>query len=144
MEWFNIYGLVFIVIIMVPNIIFAIKQKDTSNGKFHNKTVEIIEQIGRYGCFGFMIFNIPATYFGLWFKSAIVVYIVINSFLVALYCIIWMLCWRKNNLFKALSLSIIPSIIFLFSGIMYGSTLLGVSTLLFAPTHIYISYKNIV
>ena len=29
MEWFNIYGLVFMVIIMVPNIVFAIKCKDS-------------------------------------------------------------------------------------------------------------------
>lgn len=64
-EWFNVYGLFFIIVIMVPNIIYAIKCKDGFENKWKNKVVEIFEQIGRYGCFGFMIFNIPNT--GLWF-----------------------------------------------------------------------------
>ena len=61
MEWFNIYGLIFIVIIMIPNIIFAVKCRDGFENKRSNKVVEITEQIGRFGCFGFMIINIPKT-----------------------------------------------------------------------------------
>ena len=35
---------------MIPNIIYAVKHK---NGEiaYRNKAVEIMEQIGRYGCF---------------------------------------------------------------------------------------------
>ena len=33
MEWLNIFGLVFISLIMIPNIIFAIKCKFDSNDK---------------------------------------------------------------------------------------------------------------
>ncbi len=28
MEWFNVFGLLFIAVVMIPNIIFAIKCKD--------------------------------------------------------------------------------------------------------------------
>ena len=28
MEWFNVFGLVFIVVIMIPNIVFAVRCKD--------------------------------------------------------------------------------------------------------------------
>lgn len=28
MEWFNIFGLVFIIAIMIPNIVFAVRCKD--------------------------------------------------------------------------------------------------------------------
>lgn len=49
---------------MIPNIVFAMKCKDGFENKWENKAVEIIEQIGRFGCFTFMIFNIPNTYFG--------------------------------------------------------------------------------
>ena len=55
---------------------------------------------------------------------------------------IWVVCFRKNTVFKALALSIIPSVVFLFSGIMCRSVLLILSAVLFAPTHILISYKN--
>ena len=49
MGWFNIYGMIFIIVIMIPNIIFAIKCKDGFNNKFSNKIIETIEQVGRYG-----------------------------------------------------------------------------------------------
>lgn len=142
MEWFNIFGLVFIIIIMIPNIIFAIKCKDGFENKWNNKAVEILEQIGRFGCFGFMIINIPGTWFGWWSDEAFAIYLIINTILVLTYCAIWVVCLRKNSVFRALSLSIIPSVIFLFSGIMCRSVLLIVSAVIFAPCHIMISYKN--
>ena len=61
MGWINVFGLFFVSIIMIPNIVFAIKCKDGFENKWSNKLVEIIEQIGRFGCLGFMIINIPGT-----------------------------------------------------------------------------------
>ena len=142
MEWFNIFGLAFITAIMIPNIIFALKHKEAFENRYHNKTIEIIEQIGRFGCFGFMIFNIPSTWFGWWSDEAFATYLIVDALLIALYCTIWIICWCKNNIFKALALSIMPSTVFLFSGIMSRSVLLIMSALLFAPTHILISYNN--
>lgn len=142
MGWFNIFGLVFIVVIMIPNIVFAIKCKEAFENKWSNKVVELLEQIGRFGCFGFMIFNVPGTWFGWWSDEAFAIYLIVDSLLIVLYCIIWVICWKKNNVFRALALSIIPSVIFLFSGVMSRSILLIIVTILFAPTHILISYKN--
>ena len=42
----------------------AIKCKDEFDNKWNNKYVEVTEQVGRLGCFGFMIINIPGTCFG--------------------------------------------------------------------------------
>ena len=112
MEWFNVFGLIFIAVIMIPNVVFAIKCKDGFDNKWNNKYVEVTEQVGRLGCFGFMIINIPGTWFGRWSD-------------------------------EALALSIIPSMLFLFSGIMSRSVLLIIASVLFAPSHIVISYKNV-
>ena len=90
----------------------AIKCKDGFDNKWNNKYVEVTEQVGRLGCFGFMIINIPGTWFGRWSD-------------------------------EALALSIIPSMLFLFSGIMSRSVLLIIASVLFAPSHIVISYKNV-
>lgn len=139
---FNVFGLIFIVLIMIPNIIYVIKCKDGFNDKWNNKVVMILEQIGRYGCIIFMIINIPNTWFGWWSDEAFALYLIINSILVLTYLIIWIICFNKNNLFKALSLSIIPSLIFIFSGIMSRSILLIIFSIIFAPIHIMISYKN--
>ena len=142
MEYINIIGLIFIIIIMLPNIIYAIKCKDGFTNRWKNKTVEFFEQIGRFGCFGFMIINIPGTWFGWWSDEAFAAYLVVNVVLIALYCMIWAICFKKNTVFRALALSILPSIVFLLSGIMSRSVLLIVSALIFAPCHILISYKN--
>ena len=142
MEWINIFGAVFIAVIMVPNIIFTLKCKDGFENKWNNKGVEVVEQIGRFGCFGFMVVNIPGTWFGWWSDEAFAIYLIANVVLIILYCVIWIICFRKNTIFKALALSIIPAVIFMFSGIMSRSVLLVVASLLFAPAHILISYKN--
>lgn len=138
----NVFGLVFMAVIMIPNIIFAIKCKGAFENKWENKTVEVLEQVGRYACFLFMILNIPKTWFGWWSDEAFALYLIADAVLVTAYCVIWAVCFRKNSMFRALSLSIIPSVIFLFSGIMSRSVLLIISAVVFAPHHILISYKN--
>ena len=143
MDWLNVFGLFFIIIIMIPNIIFAIRYKDSFENKYSNKIIEAIEQIGRFGCFGFMIFNIPGTWFGWCSNETFAIYLLVNILLIVLYCLIWVICWNKNSVFKALALSIIPSMLFLFSGVMSRSILLILASILFAPTHILISYKNV-
>ena len=142
MEWLNVFGLVMVAVIMIPNILFAMKCKDGFVNKWNNKSVETVEQIGWFGCFGFMIINIPGTWFGWWSDEAFAVYLVVDAVLVTLYCVIWAVCFRKSSVFRALALSIIPSVLFLFSGIMSRSILLTIAAVLFAPSHILISYQN--
>ncbi len=142
MEWINIFGVVFVAIIMIPNIIYALRVKNGFENKWNNKLVEVIEQVGRFGCFGFMIINVPGTWFGWWSDEAFALYLIVNVLLIALYCVIWFICFSQNSLFKAVSLSVIPSVIFLFSGIMSRSILLIIAAVIFAPAHILISYKN--
>ena len=138
----NIFGLVFIAVIMIPNIIFAIKCKDGFENKWNNKLIETLEQIGRFGCFGFMIIYIPNTWFGWQSDEALAIYLIADMVLILAYCVIWAVCFKKNSMFRALSLSIIPSVLFLFSGIMSRSVLLIIAAVIFAPCHILISYKN--
>lgn len=142
MKWFNIWGLIFVAWIMIPNIVFAIKCKDGFDNRWQNKWVECTEQIGRFGCFGFMSIQIPGTWFGWWSDEAFALYLIVNVALATIYCTIWIVCFKKNSVFRALSLSILPSLLFLFSGIMTRSILLCLSAVLFAPSHILISYKN--
>ncbi|HKM35158.1 MAG TPA: hypothetical protein VJY54_10505 [Lachnospiraceae bacterium] len=49
-----------------------------------------------------------------------------------------------NSVFRALALSVLPSLLFLFCGIMSRTILLIVAAVLFAPCHILLSYKNAV
>lgn len=138
----NVFGLAFMAVMMIPNIIFAVKCRGAFENKCENNAVQMLEQVGRYGCFLFMILNIPKTWFGWWSDEAFALYLIADAVLVTAYCVIWAVCFRKNSMLRALSLSIIPSVIFLFSGIMSRSVLLIISAVIFAPCHILISYKN--
>ena len=142
MKWFNGFGLIFVAAILIPNILFAIKCKDGFENRWKNPWGEAIEQIGRFGCFGFMIINIPGTCFGWWSDEAFAIYLAVDAILVLAYCIIWIICFKKSSRFRALALSILPSVLFLFSGIMSRSILLNIAAVLFAPSHIMISYQN--
>lgn len=142
MGWINIFGLVFMVIIMIPNVVFALKCRDRFENRQKIKIIEVLEQVGRYGCFAFMLINIPGTWFGWASDEAFALYLIVDAVLVTAYCVIWAVCFKKNSVFRALSLSVIPSVIFLFSGIMSRSVLLMISAIVFAPCHILISYKN--
>lgn len=142
MEWLNIFGLIMIAVIMIPNIIFAIRYREGFENKWSNKIVKVAEQIGRFGCFGFMIINIPGTWFGWWSDEVFAIYLIVDTILVVLYCTIWVICFKSNSIFRALALSFIPSVLFTFSGIMSRSILLIVASIIFAPSHIMLSYRN--
>lgn len=144
MSWFNIWGFIFVAAVMVPNIAFAAKCKEGFLNNWSNKYVEIAEQIGRFGCFGFMFINIPGTCYGWINNKFFVIYIISDIILTATYCAVWALCFKKPGLFRSITLSVIPSVLFLLSGILIRSILLIVSAVIFAPCHILISYKNTV
>lgn len=141
MNWLNIYGLVIIILIMIPNIIFMIKEENFES-KYNNKIVETIEQLGRFGSMGLMIFNIPLLEYGYWFVNGKIAYMLSIAILTILYCFVWFLYFKKASIEKAMLLAIIPTIIFLLSGIIQGKVLLILSSILFGISHITITYYN--
>lgn len=143
MNWFNYYGLAIMAIIMIPNIIYAAKHKGSFENAYQNKGLTIAEQIGRYACFVLMVFNIPYTYFNFWFDYALIVYLSVNGAMCLAYLIFWAVCWNRNDKLKALSLSILPTCIFLFSGVMLAYIPLIVFAVLFGICHITISVRSI-
>ena len=141
MDWFNWVGLIFMVAIMSLNIVYAVKKKEDFSNKV-NKSWLLFEQIGRYGCMAFMIFNLPYTYFNFWFESAFLMYVIVNAILVLLYAVIFIATWNTKSLFKVISLSILPSLIFLFSGILLLNIPLMVFSVIFTVCHVTVSIKN--
>lgn len=142
MSWFNFIGLIFVAVILIPNIIFAAKNKDGFQNFYRNKFVEIFEQIGRFGCFITMFFTPPFLNLGFKINGAKTAYIITGAVLVALYCLGWIVFGKENSVRKSLAFSIIPSVLFLESGLLSLNFPLIILSLIFAPCHIIISYKN--
>ncbi len=42
-KWFNFYGLIFMILILLPNIVFAATHKDGFENLYRNKFVEVAE-----------------------------------------------------------------------------------------------------
>ena len=84
--------------------------KDGFVNRWQNKTVETLEQIGRFGCFLFMIVQIPGTVFQPWSDTAWMLYFLLDTVFALAYCTIWIVCFRKSSVFRALALSILPSL----------------------------------
>ena len=129
-------------LILLPNIAFAALNKDGFKNAYDNKPLAICEQIGRFGCFILMIVNVPYTYFGFRFNYALAAYLAVKGVLTFVYLLGWIVLWKKPGVLRALLLSITPSAIFMFSGVMLTNVPLSVLAILFAITHITLSYKN--
>ena len=142
MTWFNYYGLIAVAIILVPNIIVAIVDKSAFVNEYNNKAILVSEQIGRYGCMAFMVFNIPYTYFDFWFDNALTVYLAVNGAFLILYVLGWLVFRKGRSGLKMLWLSVTPTALFAFSGIMLLSVPLIVFSVIFGIGHITISYRN--
>lgn len=144
MDWFNLTGLIFVVVLLIPNIIYTVTNKDGFAGEFHNKLIEIGEQIGRFGCFILMFIQPSFVTLGYIYDGAQMLHLILGIVLLALYCGGWIVFRKGNSMAKALTLSILPSVLFLESGILTLNILLIVLSVVFAICHITISCKNTV
>ena len=139
---FNYYGLIAVAIILIPNIVSAIVDKGSFENKCKNKLLNFCEQIGRYGCMIFIIFNVPFTYFGFWFNNALVVYLGVGGALLLVYVLGWVIFLKERSLAKTLLLSITPTVLFVFCGVTVLSIPLILCSVLFGIGHISVSIKN--
>lgn len=140
--WFNPYGLIFVAVLLAPNIAFAMTHRDGFENAWHNKTVELLEQVGRFGCFLMMLVNPPAVCRGFWFAGAKTLYLILGAALLALYCLGWVAFWKESSTRKALTLSILPSLLFLESGALLAHFPLLMLGCMFAVCHVTLSYRN--
>ena len=90
MSWLNVFGLVFVVLLLIPNIIYAVKYRDVEN-LCKNKVMNVLEQIGRYGSMFLMVFNIGIAEFGFVSTNAFLIYFLGSIVLMLAYWIIWII-----------------------------------------------------
>jgi hypothetical protein len=141
MNWINLYGLIIVVLILIPNIIYARKNNIFEN-KCKNKAANISEQIGRYASMFFMVFNIGLYEVGFQSNEHFTVWLISLVVLLLLYWLFWGLYFKKRTVFNALMLAIIPSSIFILHGIFISHWLLLIFGVVFSVGHIYVTYQN--
>ena len=87
--WINAFAAGIVILMMIPNIVYALKNKGEKNlctCRFMN----VIEQIGRYGCVVLMWLPLLVWEFGFASAAAMLIYTFGNSIMLIVYLIIFM------------------------------------------------------
>ena len=140
--WINLFGAGIIVLIMIPNIIYAAGQKQDETQIEVPRGLSACEQVGRYGCIILMWLPLLVWKFGFGSVEEFLIYLIGNGALLLCYFLSWMLYSRKKTLSVAMALAIIPTAIFLLSGILLHHWLLVAFAILFGACHCTITYMT--
>ena len=125
--WINLIGAAIMILMLIPNIIYALRNRDEIN-LCSNTFMNALEQIE----FGFT--SIPGA----------ILYLAGNALLLAAYWLLFARYMKKKDAKLALMLAILPTCIFLLSGLTLRHWLLAAFAVLFGIGHIYVTYKNAV
>ena len=139
--WINVFGAVIVALMLIPNIVYAIKNKGEKN-LCANRFMNVVEQIGRYACIVLMWLPLLVWKFGFASVLDMMLYMACNGLLLAAYWIAFAFYMKRRSVRLALVLAVLPSCIFLLCGILLKHWLLVAFAVLFAIGHIYVTYKN--
>ena len=139
--WINVFGAVIVALMLIPNIVYAIKNKGEKN-HCANRFMNIVEQVGRYACIVLMWMPLLVWKFGFASVLDMMLYMACNGLLLAAYWIAFAFYMKRRSVRLALVLAVLPSCIFLLCGILLKHWLLVAFAVLFAIGHIYVTYKN--
>ena len=121
--WLNGLNLISVILMLIPNIINAMHNKNVMN-KCANRLMNLLEQVGRYGCMLFMVLPIGSDEFGFYSVLDLLLYAAFLPILLAVYLGLWELELGEigNKLLILFTVSgLIALIGWLFFGLEMGS-----------------------
>ena len=140
--WINVFGAIIVVLMLVPNVVYALKNRGEEN-RCTNRWMNLLEQIGRYGCIAFMWFPLLVGKFSFRSVPEMTLYLGGNGALLAVYWFVYARYLRERTRRRALTLAVVPACICLMSGLLLRHWLLVVFALFFAVGHIYVTTQNV-
>lgn len=140
--WINVFGAVIVILLIIPNIIYALKNRGEKN-RCTNRLMNAAEQIGRYACIILMWLPLLVWKFGFQSVFEMLLYLFGNGCLLVAYWVVFAVYLKKKTGRRALILAVIPTCIFLLSGLLLRHWLLAGFAILFGIAHIYVTHKNL-
>lgn len=135
---FNLYGLLFTFILVVPHIVFA-RTRSYNLNAVNNRAMLYIERIGKY-CGAFLMFvNIGVLENGFlkpvmetyWFVSTLV--------LSAVYVVLWIMFFKRQTRAIAYLLTVTAAFIVMQSGLLQQKTLLLTAGIVYLIGELYVT-----
>lgn len=137
----NAFGGVLVALLLVPNIIYAIKRPGEEN-KCTNRTINVLEQLGRYASMALMVLPLGVWKFGFPSVTHFLIYGFGNAALLTAYWIVWAFYFRRATMPRALVLAVLPTCIFLLSGLTLRHWALVLAGAVFGGAHTYVTLEN--
>lgn len=142
-NWINLFGGIVVVIMLIPNVIYALKHKSAFSSDAP-KALVVLEQISRYCCMTLMIIPLLVWKFGFSSVDFFIAYTAGNSLLLIIYISAWLFFFQKRTKVIAAFLCVTPLLIFILSGICLSHYLLVGFGILFGVCHMWISMKTFI
>ena len=137
----NIIEAVIVWIILIPNVIFAMRFPQNEN-KCKNRLMNFLEQLGRYASMILMIMPLGIWEFGFASSEETVIYFAANGVLLLAYILCWVAFFKKQSFALAMLMALLPVLIFALCGVLLRHWLLVASAAVFAVGHFYVTFKN--
>ena len=138
MNLINILNIVIIALMLVPSVISTIKTKKFKS-HCHNRAMKLVEWIGRILCIVLMIYPLGKKEYGFPAAENFIIYVFGNIILIAVYLLVWVSFFKKENKAKAVILTVVPVMVFILCGITLDYWLLIFAAILFGIGHIYVT-----
>lgn len=139
--WINVFGAVIVVLMLIPNLVYAIKNRGERN-LCENKLMNGLEQVGRYACIVLMWLPLLIWKFSFGSAVGLLGYLAGNAALLGAYWLVFALYRKRRTAKRALALAVLPTCIFLLSGLLLRHWLLVAFAVLFGIGHIYVTRRN--
>lgn len=140
--WINGAGGLIVILILVPNIVYALRCPGGEN-KCRSPWMNLLEQVGRYASMALMILPLGVWKFAFPNVTAMLMYFFGNGVLLITYWVFWALYFCKVTRIRAMMLAVVPTGIFLLSGLTLHHWLLVAAAVLFGVGHIYVTAQNV-
>lgn len=139
--WINAVNAFAVVFLIVVNLI-AFRRGIAGNFKSRHAVVNVLEQIGRYGCMALMVLPLTAGWeFGFSSERRMVAHLLSTALLLAVYALLW-LFKRSGKTAVLYGLAAIPPMLFLLNGLLLRHHALTAFALLFGAAHLWIVTEN--
>ncbi|MBO4837394.1 MAG: hypothetical protein J5564_06840 [Clostridia bacterium] len=139
--WINVFGAAVVVLMLIPNIIYALKNRGEKN-RCTDQLMNAMEQVGRYACIVLMWLPLLVWEFGFSGICEMMLYLAGNGCLLAAYWAVYAGYLKKKTRKRALALAVLPTCMFLMSGLLLRHWLLAGFAVLFGIGHIFVTQKN--
>lgn len=141
MDWLNLPGLMAMVALLTPNILYAARHPNTKK-LCTNRLLLALEQIGRYGCMALMCVRLPLLTYTQGAPAWNIVWLSLVTPLLFAYWAVWMVYFRRQSTGAAIALAVVPALVFFVSGLLWLSVPLMALAIVFGVAHIAITRQN--